>query len=38
MSRPKVVLRGIISQFFRSMDEEGAELPLPGHSALPPRF
>ena len=38
MSRPKVILRGIISQFLRNVGEGPPELPLPGYSRLPRRF
>jgi len=38
MSRPKVILKGILSRLVPTVGEGPPELPLPGYSALPDRF
>ena len=38
MSRPKVILKGIISQFLPNVGDGPPELPIPGYSNLPRRF
>ncbi|MFT4539664.1 MAG: hypothetical protein ACI841_002709 [Planctomycetota bacterium] len=38
LSRPRVLLGGILSLFIGTGDEQGRELPLPGSSSLPDHF
>ncbi|MFT5050854.1 MAG: hypothetical protein ACI8QZ_002260 [Chlamydiales bacterium] len=38
MSRPKVILKGILSRLVAKVGDGPPELPLPGYSALPDRF